>query len=458
MKNQIVAIVGRPNVGKSTLFNRIIRKREAIIDNQPGVTRDRNYAITEWAGVPFTLIDTGGYIPDTVDKIERETLMQAQGAIEEADVIIFVVDALTGITGIDFEIGRSLVRSDKPVLLVVNKVDNARGEMDVPEFYQLGLGTPLSIGALSGRGIGDFLDEIIALFPPKSTQATLESSEDVINLAVVGRPNVGKSSFINALLGFDRQIVTDIPGTTRDAIDTPFRYQKQDYLLIDTAGIRRRTKIKESVEYYSIIRSYESIARCDVAIVMIDADEGMTDQDKRVILEVINRKKGLILAVNKWDLITKDSKTAQEFEKVLKEGLRGEHFIPIMFVSVLQKQRLYRLIELATSVYHERRKRIKTGELNRFLEEIVAAFHPSDYGKYQVKLNYCSQVKAAPPIFVFHSNFPEAIKDNYRKYIENKIREQYGFSAELHHLAIFGLCADCQTQSHFQEDTNNVSQ
>lgn len=429
MSRPIVTLVGRPNVGKSTIFNRIIRRRDAITDDMPGVTRDRHYAEAEWSGVGFTLIDTGGYIPDSDDTIEQGVFRQVEGAIDEADAIIYLVDAQAGVTGIDQEISNYFLRTDKPVLLAVNKVDNSNIELDIAEFYQLGLGDPIPVSALSGRNMGDFLDEVIKLLPEQTVSTELESSENElrVKLAVVGRPNVGKSSLINAYLGYEKQIVTEIPGTTRDAIDTVFKYYGEEFLLIDTAGIRRRSRVKASIEYYSVVRSFESIRRCDVAMVLIDAVEGLTDQDKKIIEEVVKNKKGLILAVNKWDLVEKDTNTARKYELVLREGLRGEKFIPIIFISVFEKQRLFKMLDLVNSIHAERHKRIQTSELNDFIRRIVDAYPPADFASKHVKINYCTQVKTAPPVFSFFSNFPQAIKANYRKYLENKIREQYGF-------------------------------
>lgn len=430
MKQQIVAIIGRPNVGKSTLFNRIIRKREAIVDNISGVTRDLNYADTEWSGIKFSLIDTGGYLQEKEDAIQAAVFQQVQIAIQEADVLLFLGDAVDGLTAIDLEIGRLLQQSDKPVIIAVNKADNPQRELTMAEFFQLGLGEPIPVSALSGRGIGDLLDEIIETFPDKTSSDTtpLDESNKEIKLAIIGRPNVGKSSFVNAILGYDKLIVTDIPGTTRDAIDTKFKHYGQELLLIDTAGIRRRSRIKESVEYYSIVRSYESIQRCDVAIILIDAVEGMTDQDQKLIEEVINRKKGIILAVNKWDLVEKDSKTAHQYEELLRKGLGSQNYIPIIFISALKKQRIFRIIELAKLVFEKRYQHIKTSMLNEILQGIIQEYPPPDYGTHQVKIKYCTQVKVAPPVFAFYVNLPEAIKGSYKKYIENKIREKFDFT------------------------------
>lgn len=425
MKKRIVALVGRPNVGKSTLFNRIIRRREAIVHNIPGVTRDRIYAQTEWAGTTFTLIDTGGYLPESENVIQKAVLMQVQQAMSEANVIVFLVDAQTGITNIDLEISRYLKRVNKKVLLTVNKVDSEKAEANALDFYQLGLGEPVTLSAISGRKVGDFLDDVIELLPPISTKS--KEDDNAIRLAVVGRPNVGKSSFINAILGLDKLIVTEIPGTTRDAIDTPFKYYGQDFLLIDTAGLRRRSHVKESIEYYSNIRSLNSIHRCHIAIIIIDAIEGLTDQDRRIIEQAISHKKGIILAINKWDLIEKNTNTARDYELILREELRGQDFLPIIFISALKKTRVYKIIDIAKSVYQERTKRIKTSKLNEFLKGALEQYAPSDYGKKQIKIKYCTQVKTAPPVFAFFANFPHAIKENYKKYLENKLRQQYGF-------------------------------
>lgn len=425
MKNRLIAIVGRPNVGKSTLFNRIIRRREAIVHNQPGVTRDRIYAQSDWSGSSFTLVDTGGYLPDSEDVIQRAVLDQAQLAMNEADAIIFMVDVQTGITSIDLEISRYLKRANKKVLLTVNKVDNEQAEVDALEFYQLGVGEPVTISAISGRNVGDFLDRVISLLPASSPET--EEADDAIRLAVVGRPNAGKSSFINAILGVDKLIVTDVPGTTRDAIDTPFKYYGEEFLLVDTAGLRRRARVKETIEYYSTLRSLNSIHRCHIVIVIVDAIEGLTDQDQRIIDEAITHKKGIILAINKWDLVEKETNTARDFELLLRESLGDKKFFPIIFISALEKLRVYKIIDIAKSVYAERIKRIQTSKLNDFLQQAIEQYSPADYGKRQVKINYCTQIKSAPPFFAFFSNFPDAIKDNYKKYLENKLREQFGF-------------------------------
>jgi GTP-binding protein len=420
----VVIIVGRPNVGKSTLFNRIVGGRKAIVDDQPGVTRDRKYMPAEWAGRHFTLVDTGGYLPESQDRIERAIVEQVNIAIKEADLIIFLLDAKTGVTSVDAEIGQLIQRSGKNVILTINKVDDSEKEQDIVDFYSLGLGEPVPLAAVSGRRVGDFLDAVLASLPERSGDNLVEPS---ISLAVIGRPNVGKSSFVNAILGHNKHIVTEIPGTTRDSIDTLFKYYGQDFLLIDTAGLRRRTKVTESIEFYSVLRSFESIQRCDVAILMIDATQGMEAQDMKVLQEAIRFNKGIILAVNKWDLIEKDSHTAIKFERDIKDRLKNVSYLPIIFISALTKQRVYKVIEIAKSVYEERSKNIKTAVLNKFLEEITAKYSPPSMDRKEVKLNYCTQIKTNPPVFAFFTNAPKSIKPNYRSYIENQLRQRFGF-------------------------------
>jgi GTP-binding protein len=426
MSKPILAIIGRPNVGKSTLYNRIIRKRDAIVDDQPGVTRDRKYADADWNGVDFTLIDTGGYLPDSENLIHKAVLTQVHQAIAEADVIAFIVDVTTGIASIDQEIARILKKSNKQVLLAVNKVDNETREFELGEFYKLGLGEPLPISAISGRSTGDFLDEVVKRFPDSKLKSS-EQEEPEIKIAVVGKPNVGKSSFVNAVLGQDKLIVTDIPGTTRDAIDTPFTYYGHRFLLIDTAGLRKRSRVKEPVEYFSTVRSLASIQRCDVAVIIVDAQDGITDQDKTVIKEAIQFKKGMVLAINKWDLIEKNSQTAIDFERQIKESIPYLNYLPIIFISALTHQRVFKVVEIASSIFQERIKKIKTSELNDYFEPIIQTTTPAAVGGKEIKIKYVTQVKANPPVFAFFCNHPKLIKDNYRVFLENKLRERFGF-------------------------------
>ncbi len=429
MKKPIVAIVGRPNVGKSTFFNRVIRKREAIVDDLPGVTRDRKYAEAEWAGTEFILVDTVGYFPGTRDRIGREVLKQVDMTIREADVVLFMTDARAGVTALDEEIARILVRSEKPVLLAVNKVDNERVALAIGDFYALGLGEPQPLSAANGRQVGDLLDKVLELIPEEKRRwYEDERDEDVLHLAIVGKPNVGKSSLVNALIGEERNIVTDIPGTTRDSIDTRIRYYGKDIVLVDTAGLRRRTKVKDSIEFYSMVRTHDAIRRSDVTVVMIDATQGMTDQDLRIINEAVRFNKGVIIAVNKWDLIEKDSNTAKEFEKAIRERLHSLHYIPILLISALTKKRIYKVLELGEKVFEARKQRIPTSQLNKFLQEIMEKYSPPSMDRKEVKINYITQVKENPPVFALFANHPSSIKANYRQYIENQFRERFDFT------------------------------
>ncbi len=428
LKRAIVAVVGRPNVGKSTFFNRVIRKREAIVDDLPGVTRDRKYALAEWAGCEFILVDTGGYFPGTRDRIGQEVLKQVEMTLAEADVILFLTDARAGVSALDEEIARILQRHDKPVILAANKVDNERIELALSDFYALGLGDPQPLSAANGRQVGDLLDRVVEAIPEHKRKPYEEpGEEDVLHLAIVGKPNVGKSSLVNALLGEERNIVTDIPGTTRDAIDTRIRYFGEEIVLVDTAGLRRRTKIRDQVEYYSTVRTLEAIRRCDVAVVLIDATEGLTDQDLRIINEAVRLNKGIIIAANKWDLVKKDSHTAREVEKQIRESLHALRYIPILFISALKRQRIHKVLELAKRVHEARSQRISTSQLNRFLQEILARYSPPSMDKKEVKINYMTQVKSRPPVFALFANHPDAIKNNYRQYIENQFRAQFDF-------------------------------
>ncbi len=424
MKKPIVAILGRPNVGKSTLFNRIIRRREAIVDDQPGVTRDRKYSPAEWAGIDFELLDTGGYVPASDDIWEKAISDQVHHAINEANLIIFLVDVTTGITPMDMEIGAILQRSGVPILLGINKVDNEQREFDIYDFYKLGVGEPYPLSALGGRSVGDFLDRVIEMLPESTPFA--EDAES-LRLAIVGRPNVGKSSFINAILGQEKLIVTPIAGTTRDAIDTEVKYNGQKIVLVDTAGLRRRTKVNEDIEFFSNVRTVNAIQRCDVCVVLIDATEPMTDQDKKVLGMAIEFGKGIVLAVNKWDLIEKDTMTARRYEVEMQDQLRELNYVPTIFISALERQRIFKVIDTALYVNDERSKKITTAELNRFLEYVVEQHHPPAFGTKWVKINYMAQIKSRPPLFAFFTNEPKGIKKNYRNYLENNLREHFGF-------------------------------
>jgi GTP-binding protein len=423
MSSWLVALVGRPNVGKSTLFNRIIGQRDAIVDEMPGVTRDRNYADSEWAGKRFTVVDTGGFVPASDDIFEAAIREQAQIAIEEANLVLFIVDGQTGLHPLDTEIANILRRAQKKVILVVNKIDSEGREPILAEFFTLGLGDPIPASALLGRKIGDLLD----LVTKGAGAAEEEEADTRLKLAVVGKPNVGKSSFVNALLQEDRHIVTEIPGTTRDSIDAVLKYYGEEILLVDTAGLRRRGKIKESIEFYSALRTLKSIERCDVAIILLDAQSGLEHQDLRIIQTVMERRKAALLAVNKWDLIEKDEHTARAYEEALLGKLRLYDFLPVIFVSALTKQRVHKVVELAKSIDAEQQKRISTSQLNEALGKDILLFPPRSKSGKELKIKYITQVKTKPPIFAFFCSDPRSIEDSYRRYLENKIREHFAF-------------------------------
>jgi GTP-binding protein len=424
MRLPVVAIVGRPNVGKSTLFNRLLGKRDAIVDDVSGVTRDRNYGESEWNGKKFRLIDTGGYVPESSDLFEAAIREQVEIAINESDSIIFLVDFKSGINPIDKIIVSILRQSNKEFFLVINKVDNEKQKNFISEFYELGVSDIYDISALSGRRIGDLLDKVT-----KNFSAVNIEEEKRLKIAIVGRPNVGKSSLTNALLGEERSIVTNIPGTTRDSIDSILKYYGEEIILIDTAGLRKKSKVQESIEFFSNIRSYKAIGECDVAIVLIDAQQGFENQDQKIIDEVIRWRKGLIIAVNKWDLIEKDQNTAVKFEKAIKTKLGTADFAHIIFISALTKQRIYKLIELSKSVQAERLKRIPTSELNEFLlSEIEKNPPPATKTGKEVKIKYVTMGGQHYPVFIFFTNFPKQIADHYKRFLENLIRRQYGYN------------------------------
>lgn len=416
----LVAIVGRPNVGKSTLFNRIIQERHAIVESEPGVTRDRLYAKGEWAGKTFQLIDTGGIVPESEELFDKAIREQALLAITEADHIIFVVDSRDGVTPADQEIAGILRRTDKPVTLVVNKCDSPTSDIQASEFYSLGLGELYPISALNGRSTGDFLDSVVGGLP------NVPEEEDTrLKVAIVGRPNVGKSSLTNALLGKDRMVVTPIAGTTRDAIDSVVTYYGEEIVLIDTAGLRRRSQIKETVEVYSTMRTSRAIDRCDVAIVMIDATQGLEHQDKRILSEVEEARRGMIIAVNKWDLVEKDTKTADAFTAKIREELRTMDYVPVVFISAETKQRITKVLEMAKAIQDRRTTRIPTHELNERLIEILEKTPPPSIRGRDLRINYVTQVKVAPPVFAFFLNFPDLLPDSYKRYMERQLRNLY---------------------------------
>jgi GTP-binding protein len=418
----IVAIVGRPNVGKSTLFNRIIQERNAIVEAEPGVTRDRIYAQAEWNGKHFMLVDTGGIVTNSEEIFDKAIREQAMLAIEEADSIIFVCDAKDGITPMDKEVANLLRTSKKPITLVVNKADNAQMDNAAYEFYNLGLGEPYAISAMSGRSTGDFLDVVV-----EPLSASEEDKDTRLKIAIVGRPNAGKSSILNTILGKERSIVTPIAGTTRDAIDTVFKYHGEEIVLIDTAGLRRRSHVHESIEMYSIIRTTRAIERCDVAVVVLDAERGLEDQDKKIINQVAEARKGILIAVNKWDLVEKDSNTAVKFEKNFHEELVTLNYLPLVFVSALTKQRVPKIIELAKEIQEKRSTRIPTSKLNDALLEDISRTPPPAVSGHDLRINYITQVSTEPPVFAFFANRPELLPDAYKRFMENKLREHYDF-------------------------------
>lgn len=414
----LVAIVGRPNVGKSTLFNRIIEERHAIVEGQPGVTRDRLYAKAEWAGKHFQIVDTGGIVPRSEDVFDKAIREQAMLAIEEADVIVFAVDGRDGVTPVDSDIAKMLRSSSKPVVLVVNKCDNAKADLNAAEFYSLGLGEPFAISALNGRSTGDFLDAVVAEIDDN------DNEEDTrLKIAIVGRPNVGKSSLTNALLGKDRMVVTPIAGTTRDAIDSVLTYYGEQIVLIDTAGLRRRSNISESVELYSTMRTARAIDRSDVTIIVVDATQGLEAQDKRIISDAEVARKGLIIALNKWDLIEKDTKTADAFIKKIKEELPTLDYVPIITISAVTKQRITKVIEMAKEIQARRCVRIPTHELNEELIAMLERTPPPSVKGRDLRINYVTQVKTEPPLFAFFLNFPELLPDAYKRFIERQLRK-----------------------------------
>jgi len=424
MSLPIVTIVGRANVGKSTLFNRIIGRRKAIVDDMPGVTRDRNFSEADWCGQSFLLVDTGGYLPKSHSIIDKAVKEQVEIAIEESDLIIFLVDSKTGVTTTDEELARILKTSDRDIILVVNKVDTVNDECEVGPFYKLGLGDPQPVSAMIGRKTGDFLDLIIAKL---AKRPVVDNDNKAIRLAVIGKENVGKSSFVNVILKKERQIVTEIPGTTRDSIDASFRYKKQDYIIIDTAGLKKRTKIKENILFYSNLRTYRSIERCDVVMYLVDARTGLTKQDVQVLMQATKERKGIVCVFNKWDLIVKDHRTMDKIREDIIEKFGDLRFIPLIFTSVHEKQRLYKALDLATQVYNDRKKRITTSHLNDYFGPVLAKTPPPAIKGKEIKIMYISQVKSNPPLFVFYSNYPHLIADHYKRFIENKLREKFGF-------------------------------
>ena len=426
--SQLVAIVGRPNVGKSTLFNRLTQSRTAIVDPTSGTTRDRQYGKVDWTGHEFSIVDTGGWVINSDDIFESEINKQVELAIEQADVILFVVDAMNGVTDLDDHVAEILRRSRKPVILVANKVDSNDWLYNVPEFYSLGLGEPYPVSAVSGYGTGDLLDEVVKDLPADDNDS--EQLDDIPKFAIVGRPNAGKSSLINAFIGEDRHIVTDIAGTTRDSIYTRYNKFGFDFYLVDTAGIRKKNKVNEDIEYYSVIRSIRAIEASDVCILMIDATRGIEAQDVNIFGLIQRNKKGLVVVVNKWDIAEDKSQAAiRHYETAIRNRFAPFVDFPIIFTSALTKQRIFKVIESAVEVYKNRRRTVPTSQLNTVLQEDIAAYPPpSNKGKF-VKIKYITMLKDAQvPTFIFFCNLPQWVKEPYRRYLENKIREHWDFT------------------------------
>ena len=426
--SQLVAIVGRPNVGKSTLFNRLTQSRQAIVDGTAGTTRDRQYGKVDWNGQEFSIVDTGGWVVNSDDIFESEINKQVHLAIEQADEILFVVDAMNGVTDLDDHVAEILRKSRKPVILVANKVDSNDWLYNVPEFYKLGLGEPYPVSAVSGFGTGDLLDEIIKKLP--DDKGGEEELDDIPKFAIVGRPNAGKSSLINAFIGEDRHIVTNIAGTTRDSIYTKYNKFGFDFYLVDTAGIRKKTKVTEDIEYYSVIRSIRAIEASDVCILMIDATRGIESQDVNIFSLIQKNHKGLVVVVNKWDIVEDKSQQAiRHFEDAIRNRFAPFTDFPIIFSSALTKQRIFKVLETAVDVYKNRKRAIPTSEVNRLMLEDIAAYPPpANKGKY-VKIKYVTMLKGAQvPTFIFFCNLPQWVKEPYRRYLENKIREHWDFT------------------------------
>ena len=421
----IIAIVGRPNVGKSTFFNRLVERRDAIMDDMPGVTRDRHYGYAEWIGKFFTVIDTGGYVTGSDNKFESQIRRQVELAIEEATAVIFMVDCRDGLTGYDKEFANIIRKSKKPVFIAANKADTPDKSSLTSEFYALGMGEVYPISAENGGGTGELLDDLVKVFAQEDVE---DPNSGIPKIAILGRPNVGKSSFLNVLLGQERSIVTPEAGTTRDAIHSRYKMFGNDFILIDTAGIRKRSKVHEDIEFYSVLRSLRALEECDVCIVVIDAQRGLESQDVNIIAMGQKQGKGMVIMVNKWDLVEKDSKTADKIRKEMVESLAPIDYLPAIFASALHKQRIFQVVEKAVEVYNNKIKRIPTSQLNdALLPEIVHYPPPSIKGKY-IQIKYITQVNAATPTFAFFCNLPQYIQESYQRFLENKLRENFDFT------------------------------
>jgi GTPase len=422
-----VAIVGRPNVGKSTFFNRLLEQRKAIVEDTPGVTRDRQYGIAEWNGKTFNVIDTGGFVPHSEDVFEREIRKQVNIAVEEANAIVFMTDAATGITDLDDAMANILRRSTKPVFLVVNKVDNNERMLEATEFYSLGFEQVFFVSSISGSGTGEILDALTALIE-EDDDAISEEEKALPKFAIIGQPNVGKSSLLNALVGQERTIVSDIAGTTRDTIHTRYNLFQKDFVLIDTAGLRRKAKVHEDLEFYSVIRAIKALDEADVCMIVLDAEKGIAAQDLNIFSLAARKGKGVVVLVNKWDLMEKETNTARDYEKTLKQKLAPFTDVPVLFISAKDKTRIFKAIEVALDVYENRQRKIATSKLNDVMLKAIEAYHPPVVRGTPVRIKYVTQLPTVVPSFAFFSNFPDDIKTPYRNYLENQLRENFDFT------------------------------
>lgn len=426
MNGYTVAIVGRPNVGKSTFFNRMLEQRKAIVDDVSGVTRDRQYGITDWNGKAFNVIDTGGFVPESQDVFEKEIKKQVLVAIDEADAIVFVVDCSTGITELDESMANVLRRTSKPVYLAVNKVDNHERLLEASEFYSLGFEFIYFLSSMTGSGTGELLDAITSGIPADEEDAQQEG-EGLPKFAIIGQPNVGKSSLLNALIGEERTIVSDIAGTTRDTIHTHYKLFQKEFILIDTAGVRKKTKVMEDLEFYSVIRAIKAMDEADVCLLMLDAGKGITAQDINIFSLAARKGKGVVLIVNKWDLVEKQTNTARDYEKDLKERIAPFSDIPILFISVKDKQRIMKVIEVGLEVYANRSRKIPTSELNEAIQDAMKQYHAPVVRGHSISIKYVSQLPTPVPSFAFFCNFPDDVKQPYKNYLENRLREKFNF-------------------------------
>lgn len=421
-----VAIVGRPNVGKSTFFNRLLEQRKAIVDDQSGVTRDRQYGVCEWNGKTFNVIDTGGFVPQSEDVFEREIRKQVLIAVEEANAIIFMTDAATGITDLDESMADVLRRTSKPVFMAVNKVDNPERLLEATEFYSLGFDNLFFVSAMSGSGTGEILDAITDLITDKEASEQEEINE-LPRFAIIGQPNVGKSSLLNALIGQERTIVSDIAGTTRDTIHTRYNLFQKDFMLIDTAGIRRKTKVHEDLEFYSVIRAIKAMDEADVCLLLLDAEKGITQQDLNIFSLAAKKGKGIVLLVNKWDTVSKETNTARDYEKTLKERIAPFTDVPVLFISAKDKTRIHKAIETALEVYSNKQRRIPTSQLNEVMLKAIESYHPPVVRGTPVRIKYVTQLPTHVPSFAFFANLPDDVKQPYKNYLENQLRENFNF-------------------------------